>query len=112
MRLREAITPIAVGFGDGLTDLAAEYIDEVTGKTGEEFIKRPSTWVHIGIGAVGATLGVAWLRGNAALAATIVGLRGYRACINDANVRRLAKGYYFKSFLTELLCHDRGLGLI
>ena len=47
----EKVIEYAIGFGDGLTDVGFEYIDEATGKKDEPILRKPSTWLHIGTGA-------------------------------------------------------------
>jgi len=61
----EVILPMGVGFGDGLSDVAIEYLDVVAGKVAEPIHKRPSTWTHIGISIVAGLASFLVLEGSA-----------------------------------------------
>ena len=68
----EVLLPAGVGFGDGLSDIAIDYIDTVTGKTGEAPLKRPSTWAHLGVSVASGLLSFLVLKGNARIMGAVV----------------------------------------
>jgi len=59
--LRDAIT-LGVGFGDALTDLGFEYVDEATGRADKPVLKKPSTWLHIATSGVAGLVSYLYLR--------------------------------------------------
>ena len=68
----EVLLPAGVGFGDGLSDIAIDYIDAATGKTGEAPLKRPSTWAHLGVSVASGLLSLLVLKGNARIMGAVV----------------------------------------
>jgi len=68
----EVLLPAGVGFGDGLSDIAIDYIDAATGKTGEAPLKRPSTWAHLGVSVASGLLSFLVLKGNARIMGAVV----------------------------------------
>jgi len=50
-----------------------DYVDKVTGKAGEVAWKRPSTLISIGAGVALPLIAMKYLRGDTALAATVIG---------------------------------------
>jgi len=86
------VVPVLAGVGDGLADAGINYIDEATGKTAEPVFKRPSTYVHLGIGAVLGTLSILGIfKGDAKLITAVIGGR-HLGTVGATAVSEKAKG--------------------
>jgi len=88
----EKLIEYTIGFGDGLTDVGIDYLDDVFNTKDKPVLKKASTWGHIGLGAaLVAADYMGFFRGKSSTIAAVIAGRHIGAGVGKI-VKAVAEG--------------------